>query len=243
MNEADFLQVVERRFGHRRRVRVAHQMSFLYKQTQFRDGTVLDIGGGIGLHSFYAISKGASKVTIIEPEGDGGHDQMLATFRKIRADLGDPNVELVQNRFQDFAARGKAFDIVLIQDAINHFDEEACISLHKSQGSVEIYDSLFEQIAALVAPGGHLVLSDCSPRNLFPALGLKNPFDPNIEWHKHQPPSIWAYLAGKNGLIETGRRWSSPARFGLLGCKLLSNAPLSWFFTSHFVLTFQKAFK
>lgn len=240
MNESDFLQVVERRFGLRRRVRVGHQMGFLYKNTQFQDTSVLDIGGGIGLHSFFAISKGASKVTIIEPEGDGGHDQMLATFGQIKADLGDPNVELLQCRFQEFAAEGKAFDIVLIQDAINHFDEEACISLRKSQRSVAIYENLFEQIAALVAPGGHLVLSDCSPRNLFPTLGLKNPFDPNIEWHKHQPPSVWSDLAGTYGLVETSRRWSSPARFGRLGCSVLGNAPLSWFFTSHFVLTFQK---
>lgn len=235
-----FLEVIQRRFGDRSSARVCHQMDLIYQGIGFDGATVLDIGGGIGLHSFHAASRGARAVTIIEPEADGGHDKMIETFAALRADMGFDNVELIRTRFQDYVARGQSFDIVLIQDAINHFDEEACITLRTSAQSRQTYDRIFEEISALVAPGGRLVLSDCSSRNLFPLLGRKNPIDPQIEWHKHQPPSVWVDLGQRHGLRKRALRWSSPARFGGWGKTIFGNAPGAWFFTSHFVLEMVK---
>lgn len=240
MSTPELMDVVEQRFGQRYRSRVNHQMRFLYRNIDFSEKIVLDIGGGVGLHSYYAASHSARKVTIIEPEGDGGHDQMLATFQQLKGDLGNPNVELLQCRFQDYVDSGQTFDVVLIQDAINHFDEQACITLRCSSESVAVYDEIFTQIAALVAPGGQLIMSDCSSHNLFPTLGMKNPFDPNIEWHKHQPPWVWEDFCRRHGLEMTDRRWSTPTKLGSIGEFLANSAIGAWFFTSHFVQTFSK---
>jgi 2-polyprenyl-3-methyl-5-hydroxy-6-metoxy-1,4-benzoquinol methylase len=220
--------------------RLRHQMPFLYKNIDFSGKTVVDIGGGIGLHSLYASVKGASHATIIEPEGDGGHKAMIATFKKLCTALDIQNVDLVQTTIQAFRPPEEKFDIVLIQDAINHFNEPACITLHKSRESWDAYDEIFRSISELVKPGGHLMMSDCSSKNLFPFLGLRNPFDLKIEWNKHQPPSVWAKVAKLHDLELTEVRWSTPARFGALGQALFGSSLASWFFTSHFVATFKK---
>ncbi len=240
MSVESYYQSVGRLQGARRERRLRHQMGFIYRDVDFRGKTVLDIGGGIGLHAFYASARGASDVTIIEPEGDGGHNAMIATYKQLRDAMGIGNVELVQTTIQDFKIPAQGFDIVLIQDAINHFNEAACITLHRSESSREIYDAIFASIAALVKPGGILMMSDCSSRNLFPLLGLRNPFDPQIEWEKHQPPSVWADVASPHGLELIRVRWSSPARFGAFGEAVFGNALASWFFTSHFVATFTR---
>lgn len=226
--------------GARSERRLRHQMPFLYKSIDFRGKTVLDVGGGTGLHSLYASANGAAHATIIEPEGDGGHHEMIATFEKLCAALGVGNVDLIQTTIQEFCAPTAEFDIVLVQDAINHFNEPACVTLHNSQESWEVYDEIFRGIADLVKPGGYVQLSDCSSKNLFPLFGLLNPFDPQIEWHKHQPPSMWTKLAKLHGLELVDLRWSSPALFGPVGQVLFGNAFASWFFTSHFVATFMK---
>lgn len=240
MSSNDFFLTIERRYGIQGRCRIFHQMDFLYKDIEFEGKTVLDIGGGVGLHSFYAASRGASSVTVIEPEGDGGHNQMVATFNELRNELKCTNVELIHCTLQDYSERVQEYDIVLIQDAINHFNEEACITLRSCDESWRIYERIFNAIAKLIRSGGFLVLSDCSSRNVFPQFGMKNPIDPNIEWHKHQPPLVWARLAHTKGLKRLGLRWSTPTRFGRLGKILMGNCLAAWFFTSHFTMTFQK---
>jgi hypothetical protein len=141
---------------------------------------------------------------------------------------------------QDFDPAGKTHDIVLIQDAINHFDEPACVTLTTDPASRERYEKIFTLIAALLKPGGTLIMSDCSSKNFFDAIGLQAPFAKEIEWEKHQPPQVWADVARPQGLELTKVRWSSPTRFGEWGKKLLGSSLAAWFFTSHFVMNLTK---
>ena len=219
--------------------RLRHQMAFLYKSVDFTGKTVLDIGGGTGYHALYAASCGAKSAIIIEPEADGSQNTMIQTFNAFKTEMGIDNVELLKTTIQEFEIPQGGFDVVLIQNAINHFDEPACVTLRDSAESQAAYRKIFKSIAALVKPGGVLIMSDCSSNNLFPTLGMKNPIDPAIEWHKHQPPSEWAKVAAPEGLILVEVRWSSPTRFGKLGQIFFGNAIGAWFFTSHFVAIFR----
>lgn len=239
-NEERYFAHVSKERGPRVESRLRHQMQLLYSGVDFHGKSVLDIGGGTGVHSLYAAARGASDVVVVEPEADGGHGEMISTFRKWRDALGLQQVSLIQNTFQEFDDAGRGFDIVLIQDAINHFDEPACITLRSSQASQRAYDLVFDKIAKVVRPGGTLMLSDCSSRNVFPMLGMRNPFDPMIEWHKHQPPSVWAGIARRHGFEVERLRWSSPSRAGSIGQLLFGNAAAAWFFTSHFALTLRR---
>jgi SAM-dependent methyltransferase len=212
-------------------------MDFIYRDIDFRGKTVLDIGGGTGTHSFFAVASGADSVITIEPEGDGGHSDMVATFKLWQSSLGASNTRLVNTTFQDFEPNGQQFDIVLVQDAINHLNEQACIDLRQSSESRKAFESIFRDIAALTVPGGELMISECSSRNLFPLLGLRNPFDPAIEWHKHQPPEVWLEMLELVGFRRESLRWSSPAKLGRAGQVLLGNRLAAFLFTSHFVAT------
>lgn len=220
--------------------RTRHRMSFLYDGIDFSGKSVIDIGGGMGLHSLYAAARGAESVLMIEPEGDGGHSSMIANFHSLRDAMGFDNVELLVGLMQDFDPAGKTYDIVLIQDAINHFDEPACVTLTTDPASRERYEKIFASIAALLKPGGTLIMSDCSSKNFFDAIGLQAPFAKEIEWEKHQPPQVWADVARPQGLELTKVRWSSPTRFGEWGQKLLGSSLAAWFFTSHFVMNLTK---
>jgi 2-polyprenyl-3-methyl-5-hydroxy-6-metoxy-1,4-benzoquinol methylase len=227
--------------GERGAKRLRHQMAFLYKGVVFEGKRVLDVGGGSGRHTFYAASRGATSVLTIEPEADGGHGAMHSTFQQWRSALHAEQVKLQDATIQNFANNDAPFDIVLVQDAINHFDEQACIDLRRKSESRQAYRAIFRQLASLVAPGGLVIMSDCSSVNLFPLLGMRNPIDPAIEWHKHQPPEVWMGLAAEVGLETQRVRWSTPARFGRIGAALLGNRVCAFLFTSHFVITMRKA--
>lgn len=234
-NDAYFVYA-RRTLGERRESRLRHQMAFLYDGISFTGKRVLDIGGGAGYHTFFAAASGAETVLTIEPEGDGGHDAMHATYNQWRLALGAENTQLENTTIQNFSEGKDIYDIILIQDAINHFDEPACVDLRRSAASRSVYAAIFRSISALLALGGVLVMSDCSSLNLFPLLGLRNPIDPAIEWHKHQPPEVWIDIAEEAGLKYQSLRWSSPARFGSLGVTLLGNPLGAFLFTSHFVI-------
>jgi predicted RNA methylase len=52
-------------------------MQNIFKDINFNEKAVLDIGGGIGIFSFYASLKGASKIVCLEPEARGSASGMV----------------------------------------------------------------------------------------------------------------------------------------------------------------------
>ena len=217
--------------------RLRHQMDFQYKSIKFDGLRVLDIGGGNGIHSFYAAASGASEILIIEPEDDGSTAGVLAQFDVWKKELGDPNVQLLKATVQDYEHSGQPFDLIIIQDAINHLDEEACVKLRHDKKSRKNFERIFSKLASVSHSGTILHFSDCSSRNFYPAMGMKNPFDPGIEWEKHQPPHVWINMLQKVGFQLIEKRWSTPTRLGGLGKLASGSSLLAYFFTSHFVVT------
>ncbi len=102
----------------------------LFKNIDFENQRVIDIGGGSGLCGFYAALLGAARVGV-----------------------------LAQRTFSNFFKR--------LSDASNN--------------------------------DATLIISDCKNQNLFYSLGITNPLMKTIEWEKHQPPEVWANIAGKFG--------------------------------------------
>lgn len=124
-----YFRLVGQALGDRRQGRLRHQMAFQYPAIDFKGRSVLDVGGGDGIHSFYAAARGASKVVNLEPESDGSTAGVTNQFGRWKTALGASNVQLNLGTFQSFDPQGQTFDIVLIQDAINHLDEDACITV------------------------------------------------------------------------------------------------------------------
>jgi SAM-dependent methyltransferase len=214
--------------------------NFIFDGIDFRHRNVLDIGGGAGLLSFYAAIMGADKVICIEPEAKGSEVNIRGVFGRLASSLGLSNVELCTNTFQDFDWTGATFDIVVMNDSLNHLDEQACITLDKSDESQRVYRGMFEKMLSLMTPGGIVVVTECDRNNVFPLLGFTNPFSTTIEWHKHQSPYLWRELMESVGFVDPEMCWEYPLRLVDLGRLFMSNRFSAFFYQSRFLLRMRK---
>ncbi len=200
----------------------------------------LDIGGGSGVYTFYAALRGASEARCLEPEAMGSTAGVTAKFDRMHSLLGlSTDVRIQGTTIQDFDPGGIRFDVVLLNNSLNHVDEEACLNLGKDPAAEARYIELFGKLHELCAPGAKLVATDCSSRNFFPRLGLKNPIMPTIEWDKHQPPEVWAALLAEAGFRNPRIRWTSFNPLRDVGRVLLANRLAAYFLQSHFCLTME----
>ena len=62
------------RLSHHNFKRSYDYLKWCFKDVDFKNKTVLDIGGGNGIYSFYARSQGASSALNLEPFGAGSKD-------------------------------------------------------------------------------------------------------------------------------------------------------------------------
>jgi SAM-dependent methyltransferase len=146
-------------------------------------------------------------------------------------------VTLLPVRFQDFDPGEEKFDIVVSSSSINHLDEQACSTILSKSVSRDLYLGLFRRLRSFLNPGAVVVIYCCSRYNVFQLLGVTNPFNKNIEWGKHQDPSVWKDLLLEAGFAEPVIRWHSFNSLGAPGRLLLSNRLAAYFFTSAFYLT------
>lgn len=211
-----------------------------FEGIELEDATVLDIGGGKGLSSCYASVCGAKRVVCLEPEGDGaGGSGARQRCRSLIKKLSIDNVEVIPETFQDFDCNER-FDIILSQASINHLDEKACVELMHDPKAHARYRQLFSKLYEIAAQGAYLIISDCSPHNIFPDLGLKHPINRSIEWEKHQPPEIWACMLISAGFEQPEVRWLTYGKLGFFGRKFLSNKLGAYFLESAFALRMHK---
>ena len=211
-------------------------LQHMFAGIDFEGKRMLDVGGGRGVFSYYAACMGAD-VVCLEPQGAGSTADMNRVFRETGAQLGRlSNIRLVVDTIQNYDPGDERFDIVLSHASINHLNEDACIRLHRDADAQDTYRELFRKIAGMCNPGAHLVACDVSRQNVFGLLGMTNPMAPDIEWHKHQPPAVWAALLTEAGFSEPRVTWGNRRRKNALLRALMNNRLVDYFQTSHFCL-------
>lgn len=219
--------------------RLAVYLRVLFEGVPLAGRRMLDVGGGNGAISFYAASRGA-RVVCLEPGAAGSNAKMRSAFESMAETLRHSvNVELDPRTLQEFQS-DSTFDVVLVHNSVNHLNEEACARLHREGWARDAYLELFHKLATLAAPGADLIMSDCSRRNLFGVLGIRNPFVPEIDWAIHQQPSTWAALLKEVGFRYPRTRWNAMTRLGPAR-RLVSNPIGAFLTTSHFTLNARKA--
>lgn len=212
--------------------RVISYQKLLFQDVDIRGRSLLDVGGGTGVMAFYGALCGAKRVVCLEPSAAAGSkDGIRERFDHIRSRT-DLDVEFVAGSLQDWS---EPFDIVLLNNVINHLDESACQRLHFDPHARSAYRSQLMRIADVTK--AWLVVSDCSKRNFWASVGIHNPFAPSIEWEKHQKPELWAELLGSAGFRTHGLRWNALARAGKMGQAVLGNRLGGYLTNSHFILT------
>lgn len=217
------------------------ECDFLFGDADLSGCGFLDIGGGVGLASFYAACAGATEVVCLEPEAEGSTHGVHDDFAKLREALGVDNVQLVDSTFQAFRAEPGTFGVVFLNASVNHLDEPACVDILKSEKVRGTYIELFRQMAELTSDNGLVIISDVSRHNVFPTFGLTNPAMPTIEWHKHQSPRTWARLLLAAGYGHVKITWYTPRPFGRAGRILFGNSAAAFLTRSRFRLLARKA--
>jgi SAM-dependent methyltransferase len=201
---------------------------------------VLEIGCGRGVISLFAAASGAESVVGLEPEADGSYGENLSAFRRAIDALHLDNVKALPLTLQAYDPGPGRFDLVVGRAVINHLDEEACITLKKSAEAQGRYNAIFSKIAAMMNPGGALVLTDGSPYSFWRLLGMRNPFAPTIEYHKHQTTRVWIKLLRKAGFVDPKVTWLVPRPLRPLG-PLVGNEVFQWFTWGRFRLVMRRA--
>jgi SAM-dependent methyltransferase len=214
-------------------------VGWLFGNVALRGARVLDIGGGTGVFSLYAAAMGAREVVCLEPQAEGGTEDMNEAFASLQDATRLGNVRLVRSTFQRYDGPG-GFDLVLLHNSINHLDEAATMRLHRDPAARSTYRHLFQRMRELLVPGGRLLIADCARSNLFPVLGLPHPISRDIEWHKHQDPALWIALLRDAGFANPRVGWSSYNRLGAVGWALLANRVGAFLVTGHFRLLMQR---
>jgi cyclopropane fatty-acyl-phospholipid synthase-like methyltransferase len=216
------------------------QMKTLFKGVDLNNKMVLDIGGGVGICSFYAAFKGAKKVICLEPQADGSSSKVIEKFRDLENLMNVDNVKLETKTLEELESRKEIFDVILLNNSVNHLHEASCINLQTDIASKNIYCKIFRKIYSLSAKKAKLIICDCSRYNFFAFLKIQNPFLPTIEWHKHQAPKEWIKLLTDVGFVNPRIHWSSFNTLRYWGKLILGNKYMSYFLTSHFCLKMEK---
>jgi SAM-dependent methyltransferase len=215
-------------------------LDYLFEGVDLTGKSVLDVGAsGGGRYSLYAACQGAREVVSLEALDSGSTATTVDDFGRALDLLRLRNVELVSGRLQDLDLGEERFDVLLLYASINHLDEDACIRLHRDPRARARYRELLGALARAAAPGARLIAVDCSPRNLLGRFG-KNPLAPSIEWHKHQPPELWATLLEEVGFARPRIRWNSVNTLRTAGRLLLGNRFAAYCLTSVFCLTMER---
>jgi|SRR5271155_4662248 len=213
----------------------------LFDSIDFRGKNVLEIGCGKGLMCLWAKIHGADHVVGLEPVADGFRDspKCFKDFATMASDLGLENTEMVPLKLEDYRPKIR-FDIVLSLASINHLDEQSCIELQRSKTAYNRYVKTFQQVRDFMTEDGTLLIADATNRSFFSDLHVRNPFNPHIEWFKHQSPQCWAQLLSECGFGHPRISWFSQPSLTFLGIGTVPRA-MSYFFSSAFRLQMQCA--
>jgi len=219
--------------------RLKRHLEFLFKDINFNNKNVLDIGGGIGIHSYFAAWMNAKNVVCLDPEAPGCAEHLKNKFENINKKLKLKNIHFIKDTFQNYNP-SISFDIVILHNSINHLNEVACSKLTTDDFSKNEYKTYLNKIYEITNSGSKIIVCDCSNKNFFNLLKIKNPFGPTIEWRTHQSPNVWIDLFENCNFKKVKLKWSSFNRFGRIGRVFFGNRISSFFFKSHFCLYFER---
>jgi len=235
-----FLELVIQNKMYSNRRNLIRYFDYMFGSLNLSGKRVLDIGGGAGLLTFYAVVKGAEAICL-EPEFDGCTTGMIERFNHFKGLLPIPEAKISSQAvtFNDFEDP-EQFDVIIMANSINHLDESACEKLHFNQSARQTYLKQLKKMYDLLKSNGRIIVSDCNRRNFFNDIGLKSPFMPSIEWRKHQPPCVWLDLMHQVGFQPVSKQWTVPNSLGKYGSIFLANPMVAYFLLSHFRIEARK---
>ncbi len=213
--------------------------NYIFEGVNLKTKSLLDLGGGNGIASFFAAhSDNSCRCTIVDPFEDGSNTLMITQYEKLSKVYG--NAVKLHKGYVESLPIDEKFDIILMHNSINHIGEEIIADIVSSQKYWKEFSARLEPIIMRAKKGATIIVADCSNKNFWNDLGIKNPLAPTIEWNLHQPPRVWQKMLENFRCKHLRTNWTSRREFLFLGKFLLANKFLSYFTDSHFVSTYIK---
>lgn len=213
--------------------------NYIFQGINLKDKSLLDIGGGNGIASFFAFHSDKScKCTIVDPFEEGSNKEMYSQFNEL-SKLYDKAV-ILHNDYVDTLPEKKNFDIILMHNSINHIGEDIITDLDNDNKSQEEYSRRLEEILKQAKKGATIIVADCSSKNFWNDLKIKNIFAPAIDWNLHKPPHVWQKMLEDLGCHHINTKWTSRRELLLFGKYLFANKFISYMLNSHFVSIYKK---
>jgi cyclopropane fatty-acyl-phospholipid synthase-like methyltransferase len=235
--DGDKMDHASRLLGYRSPARYRARGEHLFSGVNLLGRSLLEVGCGRGAWAIWAALHGAKRVVGIEPEADGSRRDQLAEFRHAVDALAISDVVAASGcKLEELPASFGYHDVVVLYDVINHLDEWAVQRLHHDSAAWAKYLLILRMLRDKVTAGGTVIVADCARANLWPQLGMSNPFAPTIEWQKHQNPKLWMDLFRSAGFRVLDCRWSPLFPLG----RVSSNRAVHYCTISHFVLRFRR---
>jgi len=199
----------------------------------------MDFGGGNGIASFFAVHHDKTcKCTIVDPFDEGSNSEMINQYHQLSRFFGS-SVRL-HNDYVDSLPISDKYDLILMHNSINHIGEDIIEDLETNKGHWKKYLERIKPVIQRVKKGGYIIVADCSNRNFWNDLGLRNPIAPSIEWNLHQPPHVWKRMLEELGVSHITTNWTTRREFLIPGQILLANKICNYFMGSHFVSIYKK---
>lgn len=216
-----------------------------FGRLDFSGLNVLEVGAGNGLYACCVASLGAKHIIALEPEAEGSGQAVGKTLVQNAYKLGLTNLKYIPCTLQDFTTPTSSLDLIYMLAVVNHLDEKHVQTLHSDERSRSVFQHLLRPVWEWLKPGGMFVLTDASRHHAYePLIRLKllrrHPFQPAIEWEKHQPPRVWQNLLQDLGYYPVEFHWATNWRYPWIPRLLVDNIIAAHLYSSLFVMRAHK---
>jgi len=214
--------------------------NYIFNDVSIENKTILDLGGGNGIASFYALHKTKNcSAWIVDPIAEGSNQLMTDQYNTLK-DKIDPARIHFHRDFIDTLQKPEYFDIILMHNSINHIGEDIIEHVESNKEHWDQYLTRLEPVILRAKKGAHIVIADCSNKNFWNDLGMRNPLAPNIDWNLHHRPQVWRRMLKELGCSHSETRWTARREFLAPGKFMLANRFFNYFLGSHFVSVYKK---
>ena len=213
--------------------------NYIFEGIDLKNKKLLDVGGGNGIASFFVNDLEKScECVIVDPLEDGSSKLMYLQYQKM-SKIYNKDIKFHKG-YADTLPENEKFDLILMHNSINHIGEDIIADIDNNQKSYMEYLRRVNMILMRAKSGATIIITDCSSKNLWNDLKIKNIFAPTINWKLHKKPIEWQKMLEDLGCEHVVTKWTARRELLLFGKFLFANKLVSYMVNSAFVSIFKK---